>query len=114
MTRGILLISIGLLNAGDKGDKLKLRQVLWYICAMSESQKTADVELDLQGLMCPMPLLKTKKALNGMSPAQVLHVLATDPGSQRDFEVFTQQSGNELLDTQEDNGVFSYLIRKKT
>ena len=64
--------------------------------------------------MCPMPLLKAKQALNGMSAHQVLHVLATDPGSKRDFEVFTQQSGNTLLESAEDNGVFSYLIRKKT
>ena len=64
-------------------------------------------------LMCPMPLLKAKQALNGMSASQVLHVLATDPGSKRDFEVFTQQSGNTLLESAEDNGVYSYLIRKK-
>ena len=63
--------------------------------------------------MCPMPLLKAKQALNDMSAHQVLHVLATDPGSKRDFEVFTQQSGNTLLESAEDNGVFSYLIRKK-
>ena len=64
--------------------------------------------------MCPMPLLKAKQALNGMSASQVLQVLATDPGSKRDFEVFTEQSGNTLLESAEDNGVFSYLIRKKT
>ena len=64
--------------------------------------------------MCPMPLLKAKQALNDMSAHQVLHVLATDPSSKRDFEVFTQQSGNTLLESAEDNGVFSYLIRKKT
>ena len=63
--------------------------------------------------MCPMPLLKAKQALNGMMASQVLRVLATDPGSKRDFEVFTQQSGNTLLESAEDNGVFSYLIRKK-
>ena len=63
--------------------------------------------------MCPMPLLKAKQALNGMSASQVLQVLATDPGSKRDFEVFTKQSGNTLLESVEDNGVFSYLIRKK-
>ena len=60
-----------------------------------------------------MPLLKAKQALNGMSASQVLHVLATDPSSKRDFEVFTQQSGNTLLESAEDKGVFSYLIRKK-
>ena len=80
---------------------------------MSVNDPLVDVLLDLQGLMCPMPLLKAKQALNVMTACQVLRVLATDPGSKRDFEVFTQQSGNTLLETAEDNGVFSYLIRKK-
>ena len=80
---------------------------------MSINDPLVDVLLDLQGLMCPMPLLKAKQALNRMTACQVLRVLATDPGSKRDFEVFTQQSGNALLETAEDNGVFSYLIRKK-
>lgn len=86
---------------------------LCYIGRMSLNDQSIDIVLDLQGLMCPMPLLKAKKALNGMSASQVLHVLATDPGSKRDFEVFAQQSGNSLLQSVEDNGVFSYLIRKK-
>ena len=86
---------------------------LCYIGGMSFNDQSVDISLDLQGLMCPMPLLKAKKALNGMSASQVLHVLATDPGSKRDFEVFAQQSGNTLLQSAEDNGVFSYLIRKK-
>ena len=86
---------------------------LCYIGGMSFNDQSVDISLDLQGLMCPMPLLKAKKALNGMSTSQVLHVLATDPGSKRDFEVFAQQSGNTLLDCAEDDGVFSYLIRKK-
>ena len=80
---------------------------------MNLNDPLVDVSLDLQGLMCPMPLLKAKQALNGMRASQVLRVLATDPGSKRDFEVFTQQSGNTLLESVEDNGVFSYLIRKK-
>ena len=86
---------------------------LCYIGGMSLNDQSADISLDLQGLMCPMPLLKAKKALNGMSASQVLHVLATDPGSKRDFEVFAQQSGNALLDCAENDGIFSYLIRKK-
>lgn len=88
--------------------------VLWYIGAMSETNPTADVELDLQGLMCPMPLLKAKKALNGMAASQTLRVLATDPGSERDFQVFAEQSGNTLLRSSACNGVFSYWIRKKS
>lgn len=80
---------------------------------MKESEQTADICLELQGLMCPMPLLKAKKALNAMVASQILHVRATDPGSLRDFEVFAQQSGHELLGATEEDGVFSYLIRKK-
>lgn len=87
--------------------------VLWYIVVMSEANPTADVELDLQGLMCPMPLLKAKKALNGMTASQTLHVLATDPGSERDFQVFAEQSGHTLLQSSAHNGVYSYWIRKK-
>ncbi len=70
--------------------------------------------LDVTGLNCPMPLLKAKKALNEMAPADLLKVLATDPGSVRDFDVFSRQSGNALLESGEDNGVFFYLIQKKS
>lgn len=69
--------------------------------------------LDVKGLNCPMPLLKAKKALNEMAPAACIKVLATDPGSVRDFEVFTRQSGNALLEFGESDGTFFYLIRKK-
>jgi len=72
-----------------------------------------DMDLDLQGLMCPMPLLKAKKALNGLEPLQVLRVQATDSGSVRDFSVFTSQSGHTLLSSTEADGVYTYLIQKK-
>jgi tRNA 2-thiouridine synthesizing protein A len=71
-----------------------------------------DLELDLSGLSCPLPLLKTKQALNKMANGQTLKVLATDPGSERDFQVFTEQSGNKLLEMQHLNGKFCYLIEK--
>lgn len=70
------------------------------------------VELDLSGLKCPMPLLKAKQALNQMQPGEVLSVVATDPGSVRDFQVFSRQSGNPLLESSEDDGAFRYLLRK--
>ena len=70
--------------------------------------------LDVKGLNCPMPLLKAKKALNEMVGGELIRVLATDPGSVRDFDVFTRQSGNKLLDSGEEAGVFHYLIEKKT
>ena len=70
--------------------------------------------LDLKGLNCPMPLLKTKKALNEMAPAAKVRVFATDPGSERDFEVFAHQSGHHLLEAGHSDGVYSYLLQKKS
>ena len=72
-----------------------------------------DKDLDLKGLMCPMPLLKAKKALNELQPLQILRVQATDPGSVRDFSVFASQSGHILLSSTEEGGTFVYLIQKK-
>lgn len=72
-----------------------------------------DFELDARGLNCPLPILRTKKALNGMSSGKVLRVLATDPGSVRDFQAFSKQAGHELLDFGENSGEFRFLLRKK-
>ena len=71
------------------------------------------VVLDVMGLKCPMPLLKAKKALNELPAGALLRVYATDPGSVRDFEVFSRQSGNELLESDDSDGRYSYLLRKK-
>lgn len=71
------------------------------------------VELDVIGERCPMPLLKAKRALNGMDVGQQLRVLATDAGSVRDFQVFARQSGNALLSTEEIEGVYIHLLEKK-
>ena len=70
-------------------------------------------ELNACGLNCPMTLLKAKQALNQIQSGEQLLVLATDKGSWRDFEVYTQQSGHELLERRSDNGVYRYIIRKK-
>jgi tRNA 2-thiouridine synthesizing protein A len=75
--------------------------------------ETTAVELDLSGLDCPMPLLKAKKALNEMQPGELLRVIATDPGSVRDFEVFSRQSGHQLVESVVKDGEFRYLLRKK-
>lgn len=72
-----------------------------------------EIELDLSGLVCPLPLLKTKQALNGMKSGQKVKVLATDPGSERDFQAFAEQSGNALLDMQRLDGKFYYLLEKQ-
>ena len=72
----------------------------------------ADQELDARGLNCPLPILRAKKALNGMSSGQTLHIIATDPGSVKDFEAFAKQTGNELLESGENDGEFSFILRK--
>ncbi len=69
--------------------------------------------VDASGLQCPMPLLKAKKALNELSAGALLRVLATDPGSVRDFDVFSRQSGNALLESGERDGTYFYVLRKK-
>jgi tRNA 2-thiouridine synthesizing protein A len=72
-----------------------------------------DKELDASGLNCPLPILKAKKALNDMQPGQVLRIIATDPGSVKDFDAFAKQTGNELMESKEEGGKFYYLIKKK-
>lgn len=73
---------------------------------------TYDAELDASNLNCPLPLLRAKKALAGMSSGQVLRIVATDPGAVRDFEAFTRQARHELLESREENGRFLFLLRK--
>jgi tRNA 2-thiouridine synthesizing protein A len=70
------------------------------------------MELDATGLQCPMPLLKAKRALNGLESGQRLRVLATDQGSLRDFQVFARQSGHGLLFSEEVDGVYVHVIEK--
>jgi tRNA 2-thiouridine synthesizing protein A len=79
----------------------------------TETQVQIDRELDARGLNCPLPILRTKKSLNDMIPGQVLKVLATDPGSVRDFQAFSKQTGNQLLSSTEDKGEFLFLMRKR-
>ena len=71
-----------------------------------------DQELDARGLNCPLPILRAKKTLNGMYSGEVLKIMATDPGSVKDFEAFATQTGNELLDSSEVDGEFHFLMKK--
>lgn len=70
-------------------------------------------ELDVKGLNCPLPILRTKKTLAEMESGQVLRILATDPGSLKDFPAFARQTGNELLAKAEEEGVFEYFLKRK-
>lgn len=72
----------------------------------------ADLELDVSELQCPLPLLKAKLALNSLLSDQVLKVIATDPGSEKDFHLFIEQSEHQILDFQKDSVSYYYWIRK--
>jgi len=71
-----------------------------------------DQELDACGLNCPLPILRAKKTLAKMDTGKVLRVISTDPGSVKDFEAFAKQTGNELLESREQDGQFFYLLKK--
>jgi len=75
---------------------------------MSEVTK----ELDASGLNCPMPILRAKKALKELQSGDVLRIVATDPGSVKDFEAFAKQTGNELLESSTEGDSFIYRLRK--
>ena len=72
-----------------------------------------DRELDVKGLNCPLPILRTKKVLAEMQSGQILRVLATDPGSVKDFQAFARQTGNELVGSGQTDSVFEYLLKRK-
>ncbi|QDX80074.1 preprotein translocase subunit TatC [Denitratisoma sp. DHT3] len=72
-----------------------------------------DRELDTRGLSCPLPILRTKKTLAEMQSGQVLRIVATDPGSVKDFPAFARQTGNELLSSEEGAGEFVFLMKRK-
>ncbi len=72
----------------------------------------ADQELDARGLNCPLPILRAKKALNGLTSGQTLKIIATDPGSVKDFQAFAKQTGNQLLESNEANGEYVFVLKK--
>lgn len=72
-----------------------------------------DRELDARGLNCPLPILRCKKTLAEISPGQVLKVVATDPGSVKDFQAFCKQTGHELLSFSESDGEYTFFMRKR-
>jgi tRNA 2-thiouridine synthesizing protein A len=72
----------------------------------------ADKELDARGLNCPLPILRAKKTLNEMTSGQTLKIIATDPGSLKDFQAFAKQTGNTLLESNEAGGEYTFLLKK--
>ena len=101
----------------SKFDKLlcsRLQIYLEYHYGMLDMDIDIEVNqsLDTCGLSCPLPLLKTKQALNRLETGQVLSIVCTDPGSVRDFEVFSKQSGHQLLDSLQEEGKYYYWFKK--
>ena len=73
----------------------------------------ADKEIDTRGLNCPLPILRAKKALNEMLTGQTLKVVATDPGSMRDFQAFAKQTGNELVAQEAVGAEYIHVLRRR-
>ena len=74
---------------------------------------TIRTTLDLKGLNCPMPIIMTAKAMKELTSGDVVEVLATDPGSARDFEAWCRTTKNELLENDVTDGVYRYVIKKR-
>jgi len=71
-----------------------------------------DLEIDARGLNCPLPILRTRKVINTLASGQVVKIIATDPGSVKDLEAFCKQTGNEMLESSQQNGEYHFNIRK--
>ncbi len=71
-----------------------------------------DKEVDAKNLNCPLPILRCKKGLSDMQAEQVLKIMATDPGSVKDFEAFCKQTGHELLQLDKEDSIFTFYIKK--
>lgn len=71
-----------------------------------------DLELDCQGMLCPLPILKTKKAIDTLASGEVLKMISTDVGSINDIAAWTRQTGNELINSSAESGIFTYFLRK--
>jgi len=79
---------------------------------MSQTEIETAVVLDARGLLCPMPIVKTAKAMKELEPGQVLKVMATDRGSLADVPAWAKSTGNDLLEQQEDGDTFVFFLRK--
>jgi len=76
-------------------------------------EATITARLDLKGLSCPLPIAKTARAVRDLEPGQLIEVLATDPGSVADFNAWARSTGNPLLESSQEGGVFRFLIKRK-
>lgn len=69
--------------------------------------------LDLKGLSCPLPIVKTAKAMKELAPGELLEAFATDPGSVPDFKAWSQTTGNSIVESSHEGGVFHFVLKKK-
>jgi tRNA 2-thiouridine synthesizing protein A len=74
---------------------------------------TVAMRLDLKGLSCPLPIVKTAKAIKELKPGELVEVLATDPGSVPDFRAWSQSTGNPLLESSTEGSVYRFIVKKK-
>ena len=72
----------------------------------------ADLVVDTKGMACPMPIVKAKKALDGLTSGQIMEVQSTDKGSVNDFQAWVKQTKHELLNYEEENGTFKFFVKK--
>jgi len=80
---------------------------------VGDTQWPCDLEVDARHLNCPLPILRTKKALSQLQSGQVLKVMATDPGSKRDFEAFARQTGNALQNSIQSGDVWTFWLKRR-
>jgi tRNA 2-thiouridine synthesizing protein A len=74
---------------------------------------TIDARVDARGLNCPMPIVKTAQAVKGLTSGQTLEVLATDPGSVKDFDAWSRATGNPIVEQSVEDGVYRFVLRRK-
>lgn len=80
---------------------------------MTEQAQPFDREVDARGLNCPLPILRTKKALSDLQSGQVLKVVTTDPGSELDFKAFSRQTGNEIVATEARDREWTFYLKRR-
>jgi len=79
---------------------------------LTEPDLVIALDLDCRGMNCPLPILKTKKAITGLASGDVLRVVATDPGSIADMAAFSRRTGNEIIEQNEGDGEYTFIFRK--
>ncbi|WP_079913157.1 sulfurtransferase TusA family protein [Paenibacillus sp. 32352] len=72
----------------------------------------ANLTVDAKGLACPMPIVKAKKGIDTLEPGQTMELQTTDKGSMKDFQAWVNQTNHELVEAREDNGVFTFIVKK--